>query len=64
MGVVIVPEKATKLTTNFSIKKLVTSKDGDLPLWKECIAGVHVLCNAYDKDWKLIECLFFYYMHI
>ena len=42
----VAPEKAIKLTTNFTMRDLLTSKDGKLPLWKECIAGgcVSVLC--------------------
>ena len=35
----VAPEKAIKLTTNFTMRDLLTSKDGKLPLWKECIAG-------------------------
>ena len=35
----VAPEKAIKLTTNFTVRDLLTSKDGSLPLWKECIAG-------------------------
>ena len=35
----VAPEKAIKLTTNFTVRDLLTSKDGELPLWKECIAG-------------------------
>ena len=35
----VAPEKAIKLTTNFTMRDLLTSKDGELPLWKECIAG-------------------------
>ena len=35
----VAPEKAIKLTINFTVRDLLTSKDGSLPLWKECIAG-------------------------
>ena len=35
----VAPEKAIKLTTNFTVRDLLTSKDGSLPLWKECVAG-------------------------
>ena len=35
----VAPEKAIKLTTNFTMRDLLTSKDRKLPLWKECIAG-------------------------
>ena len=35
----VAPEKAIKLTTNFTMRDLLTSKDGKLPLWKECIVG-------------------------
>ena len=35
----VAPEKAIKLTTNITVRDLLTSKDGSLPLWKECIAG-------------------------
>ena len=35
----VAPEKAIKLTTNFTMRDLLTFKDGKLPLWKECIAG-------------------------
>lgn len=33
------PEKAIKLTANDTMRDLLRSKDGSLPLWKECIAG-------------------------
>ena len=35
----VAPEKATKLTSNFTVRDILSSKDGSLPLWKECIAG-------------------------
>ena len=38
----IAPEKTITLTTNFTMRDLLTSKDGELPLWKQCIAGVSV----------------------
>ena len=38
----VAPEKAIKLTTNFTVRDLLTSKDGNLSLWKECIAGGYV----------------------
>ena len=40
MGVAL--GKAIKLTSNFTVRDLLTSKDGSLPLWKECIAGRYV----------------------
>ena len=46
----VAPEKAIKLTTNFTVRDLLTSKDGSLPLWKECIAGGCVsidVCNIF-----------------
>ena len=35
----VAPEKAFKLTTNFTVRDLLTSKDGLLSLWTKCIAG-------------------------
>ena len=33
------PEKAIKLTVNDTVRDLLTNKKGELPLWKEAIAG-------------------------
>ena len=33
------PEKVIKLTTNDTMRDLLTTKDGKLAMWKECIAG-------------------------
>ena len=33
------PEKAIKLTANDTMRDLLTTKDGKLSVWKECIAG-------------------------
>ena len=33
------PEKAIKLTANDTMRDLLTTKDGKLAVWKECIAG-------------------------
>lgn len=33
------PEKAIKLTVNDTMRDVLTSKKGELPLWKEAIAG-------------------------
>ena len=47
----IAPEKAITLTTNFTMRDLLTSKDGESPLWKECIAGVSVcVCVCITGD--------------
>ena len=34
--------KDIKLTSNFTARDLLTSKDGSLPLWKKCNAGRYV----------------------
>ena len=34
----LAPEKAIKLTTNFTVRDLLAFKDHLLLLWKECIA--------------------------
>lgn len=41
------PEKAIKLTANDTMRDLLTSEDGSLALWKECIAGG---CVSYGSD--------------
>jgi solute carrier family 25 aspartate/glutamate transporter 12/13 len=40
----VTPEKAIKLTVNDTVRDLLTNKDGELPLWKEIIAGGCVSC--------------------
>ena len=41
----VTPEKAIKLTVNDTVRDLLTDKNGELPLWKEIIAGGCVSCG-------------------
>ena len=48
------PEKAIKLTANDTMRDFLRSKDGSLPVWKECIAGgtvrnTFITCLVYDS---------------
>ena len=47
----VAPEKTITLTTNFTMRDFLTSKDGELPLWKECIAGVSVCVCVCVHFW-------------
>ena len=51
----VAPEKAIKLTTNFTVRDLLTSKDGSLPLWKECIAGRCVSIDVCTVHIRIYE---------
>ena len=44
------PEKAIKVTANDTMRDLLTTKDGKLAVWKECIAGG---CVSVCVSWRM-----------
>ena len=44
----VAPEKAIKLTANFTMRDILTKKDGSLPLYREAIAGGCVSSGGWE----------------